>query len=360
MEQLRAAGAAVQVVQADVAQSQDVSRLIGVCQAHAPLRGIVHAAGVLDDGVVARQTAERFARVLAPKVRGAWNLHIQTQELPLDFFVCFSSMASLLGSPGQSNYAAANASLDGLAHHRRALGLPGLSINWGPWAEIGMAAGLQSRLQDQGEGMIDPRLGVQIFTHALTRGMTQVGAMRVNWSRYKSKHPQADVAALLSTLGTRGGSSISGPGVLTTDRRASTSTMIQRLREAPADRRRALVEDFVRSQVAQVLRHQARAVSRTQGLVEMGLDSLGAIELRTRLEQAFDHRLPTTLAFDYPTVEALAGHVLEDVLSIQLNGIGAAQKVVPRGDDSLASLSRDEIAALLSSELGTSEDENHS
>jgi myxalamid-type polyketide synthase MxaB len=153
---LRVAGASVQVVQADVGLAQDVTRLLDVCNKAAPLRGVVHAAGVLDDGVLARQTAERLARVMAPKVRGAWNLHVQTQESSLDFFVCFSSVASLLGSPGQSNYAAANAFLDALVHHRRSLGLPGLSINWGPWAEAGMAAGLRSRLESRGEGMIDP------------------------------------------------------------------------------------------------------------------------------------------------------------------------------------------------------------
>jgi myxalamid-type polyketide synthase MxaB len=140
MEEMRAAGASVREVRADVASPADTARLIEACQAEAPLRGVVHAAGVLDDGVVDRQTAERFSRVLAPKVYGAWNLHHQTRELPLDFFVLFSSMASVLGSPGQSSYAVANAFLDALAHHRRARGLPGLSINWGPWSEAGMAA----------------------------------------------------------------------------------------------------------------------------------------------------------------------------------------------------------------------------
>jgi myxalamid-type polyketide synthase MxaB len=357
VEQLRALGATVQVVQADVAQAQEVTRLIGVCQTAAPLRGIVHAAGVLDDGVVAKQSAERLARVMAPKAHGAWHLHTQTQHLPLDFFVCFS----LLGSPGQSNYAAANAFLDALAHHRRALGLPVLSINWGPWAEAGMAAGLQSRLQEQGEGMIDPRLGVKILTHAMTRGMTQVAAMRVDWSRYKSKHPQADVAALLSTLGRTGGrQSTAGPGAPASDHTALTPTIIQRLRGAPTDRRRALVEEFVQSQVALVLGHQARAVSRIRGLAEMGLDSLASMELRTRLEQAFECRLPTTLAFDYPTVEAVAAHVLEDVLSAQFDDSGAAPEIVPHGEDALENLSRDEIAALLTSELCASEEEDHS
>ena len=249
VDRLKAAGASVRVVRADVAKAEDVARLIGVCQAEAPLRGIVHAAGVLDDGVVEKQNAERFARVMAPKVRGAWNLHTQTQGLPLDFFVCFSSMASLLGSPGQSNYAAANAFLDALGAPSSGAGLPGLSINWGPWADAGMAAGLRSRLQAQGEGMIDPEIGVRILNHAVTRGMTQVGVMRVNWPLYHARYPHADVASLLSTLGHGGGrQSTSLAGATRVERTAPESTMVQRLREAPIDRRRALVEEFVQSQ----------------------------------------------------------------------------------------------------------------
>jgi myxalamid-type polyketide synthase MxaB len=358
---LQAAGAAVRVVQADVADAQDVTRLLGVCDREAPLRGIVHAAGVLDDGVVAKQTTERLARVMAPKARGAWNLHVQTEGLPLDFFVCFSSMASLLGSPGQSNYAAANAFLDALAHHRRSRRLPGLSINWGPWAEAGMAAGLRSRLQSRGEGMIDPRVGVGIFTHAVTQGMTQVAALRVDWPRYIATYPRADVAALLSIVG-RPGNPLMTPGRSTpaTASSAAAATLIQRLRLAPIDRRPELVEEFVQSQVALVLGHPAGAVSRTRGLAEMGFDSLVSIELRTRLEQAFSCRLPTTLAFDYPTVEALAAHLLREVLSPQFDDSRTVPEVVSQAEADLENLSRDEIAALLASELATLEEENHS
>jgi acyl transferase domain-containing protein len=165
VEQLRASGAIVRVVKADVARSDHVARLIETCQTQGPLRGVVHAAGVLDDGILVKQTAERFARVMAPKIRGAWELHIQTQTLPLDFFVCFSSMASLVGSPGQGNYAAANAFLDALAHHRRARGLAGLSINWGPWADAGMAAKLHSRFAGARRGP-DRSRGWRSYVHA--------------------------------------------------------------------------------------------------------------------------------------------------------------------------------------------------
>ncbi|HEY9226744.1 MAG TPA: SDR family NAD(P)-dependent oxidoreductase, partial [Gemmatimonadaceae bacterium] len=141
IDQLVASGVQVVVATADVAQAADVQRVIAqIATTLPPLRGIVHAAGVVEDAMLADQDAGRFSRVLAPKVAGTWNLHTLTREFPLDFFVLFSSGAALLGSPGQGNYAAANLFLDALAHQRHAHGLPALSINWGSWAEVGMAA----------------------------------------------------------------------------------------------------------------------------------------------------------------------------------------------------------------------------
>ena len=316
-----------------------------VCQAAAPLRGIVHAAGVLDDGVVERQTAERLARVLAPKVRGAWHLHVQTAGLPLDFFVCFSSMASLLGSPGQSSYAAANAFLDGLAHHRRAAGLPGLSINWGPWADAGMAAGLRSRLESQGEGMIDPALGTRIFSALLGRTMPQVGVMRIDWARFRDMHPQAAVGSMLLGLGQ--------PAARARTSRSSApeTSVIASLRAAPIERRKSMVEDLVQSHVAQVLGHRAGTVPRTQGFLDMGLDSLTATELGRRLQRDLDRSLPTTLTFDYPTVESLVTYLVEKAITADVPDQPLWRSGVPAPDDPLDLLSRDEIAALLALEL---------
>jgi acyl transferase domain-containing protein/acyl carrier protein len=345
VEELRASGVSVQLVQADVARTDDVARLITTCQALGPLRGIVHAAGVLDDGILENQTAVRFARVTAPKIRGAWALHVQTQSLPLDFFVCFSSMAALLGSPGQGNYAAANAFLDALAHHSRARGLPGLSINWGPWADVGMAANLHSRLQAHGEGMIDPALGVHMFTRALARGPAQIGVMRVDWTQYAATYPAPEFLEMLldQSEASRPGA---GPG----------PALIERLRAAPVDRRQELLEEFVQSQVAIVLGHPTHAVSRTRGFADLGMDSLASIELRTHLEQALDCRLPTTLAFDYPNVEALSEHLVEQVIPIRFHDNTAARRADPSGVSSLDHLTRDDIAALLASELSTLEE----
>jgi acyl transferase domain-containing protein/acyl carrier protein len=333
---LRSRGVSVRVVRADVSRRDDVEALVAACRAEGALRGVVHAAGVLDDGTLANQTPERFARVMAAKVRGAWELHVQTRGLPLDFFVGFSSVASLLGAAGQANYAAANAFLDALAHHRRALRLPGLSINWGPWSDAGMASRLHARLQMHGEGLIDPDRGVRLFADVLGQDSAQLGAFRVDWPRFAVRYPAPEfLEHLLDRPTTARLPDTFDPGFL------------PRLRTAPGDRRGDMLADFVRAQVASVLGQAAGSIPRTRGFAHLGMDSLGAIELRTRLEQALDCRLPTTLAFDYPDVEALTTYLLDAV------GLRAGP-----ADESLENLTQDEIAALLAGELGASGSED--
>ncbi|NJO93485.1 MAG: KR domain-containing protein [Hydrococcus sp. RM1_1_31] len=142
INQLETAGANIHVKQADISKQDDIIRII---PPSLKLRGIIHAAGILDDGVLMQQNWERFEKVLTPKIQGAWNLHLATQNYSLDFFVLFSSAASLIGSAGQANYCAANAFLDAFAHYRQGLGLPALSINWGAWSNVGMAAKLEQK-----------------------------------------------------------------------------------------------------------------------------------------------------------------------------------------------------------------------
>jgi myxalamid-type polyketide synthase MxaB len=189
LRDLEARGVTVTALKADVAQASDVTMLIGACQDVAPLRGIVHAAGVIEDAILPNQSADGLARVMAPKVSGAWELHRQSETLGLDFLVLFSSMASLTGSPGQVNYAAGNAFMDALAYQRQAQELPALSISWGPWAQIGMAARLDRA--DQGVGTIEPETGLEVLTELLqpaTRGsVAQVGVMRVDWNVFRNR-----------------------------------------------------------------------------------------------------------------------------------------------------------------------------
>jgi myxalamid-type polyketide synthase MxaB len=223
--------------------------------------------------------------------------------------------------------------LDALAHHRRARGLPGTSINWGPWADAGMAANLHSRLQAHGEDMLAPAVALRLFTHVLARGAAQVGAIRVDWDRYAVAYPAPEFLSVLRT-------NPAGP------------TLRQRLQDAPPYRRVQLLEEFVRSAVARVLGQPPAAVPRGEGLAGLGLDSLGAIELRTQLERVLECRLPATLAFDYPTVAALAAH-LTDLLAEPSDPAQA-----PPDTRDLDDLTRDELAALLADELGAAEEGN--
>ena len=150
-----------------------------------PLKGIIHAAGVLDDGVITQQTWERFEQVLKAKVDGGWYLHQQTRDLSLDFFVMYSSAASILGSAGQSNYATANAFLDSLAQLRHSQGLPATSINWGPWAESGMATDplVRSQLARQGVVPLKSETGLAGLERLLANQATQGMILEIDWDR---------------------------------------------------------------------------------------------------------------------------------------------------------------------------------
>ena len=320
-----------------------------------PLGGIVHAAGVLDDGVLLEQNWQRFERVLAPKVGGAWNLHVQSQHLGLDWFVLFSSAASVLGSAGQANYAAANAFLDALAHERRRVGLPAISINWGPWSDVGMAA----RLGQRGERQWHAR-GVQLFTseqamhlfeEVLRRNPDQVGVFDVHWPTYMA--PQADglqPSVLRGMIGT-------GP-YHAMQPAAEGPRLSERLKEAAPSERLDLLQTHVRLQVATVLGlSAAEPLDPRQPLHEVGLDSLGAIELRNRLNLGLERPLPATVLFEHPTIEALASLLYRE---LQPDG-ASAPHTPPRAERtdadstaplaSIESLSDQEVEALIIDEL---------
>ena len=204
VEELRSAGNSVEIYQADVCDRARLGQVLtNVRERLGPLRGVVHAAGVLDDGAIAQIGLASFPAVLSPKVDGAWNLHQSTLEDTLDAFVLFSSGASILGSPGQGNYAAANAFLDALAHHRHAQGLPAISINWGAWDDAGMSANLvakhRERLAARGLRPIALEEGFAMLGELLNCGATQVVAVPANWSRYIRQLPRGTSVSFLRT-----------------------------------------------------------------------------------------------------------------------------------------------------------------
>ena len=314
IRELEERGATILVVKADITKRDDVARVLNNSQAPAPLRGIVHAAGVLDDGILLQQTWKRFEKVMAPKVQGAWHLHLLSQEIPLDFFVCFSSVTSMLGSPGQGNYAAANAFMDALAHYRQAQGLPALSINWGPWAQGGMAADVsephQARWAAMGMNKIGKEQGLSIMTDLLPLN-GQIAVLPVNWEQFWQPVPLferfAPQEALLSKR--RLTSELSAQPA-----RAEVRELIE---HAPHEEREALLTRHLRLAIAQVLALNApEQIEPRQRLFDMGLDSLLAVELRNRLETSLGSALRPTLLFDYPTLEALANYLGKEVLKL--------------------------------------------
>ncbi|NER50060.1 MAG: SDR family NAD(P)-dependent oxidoreductase, partial [Symploca sp. SIO1A3] len=312
--QLETAGASVSVLLGDISLQEDVAKIFQQMQASLPLlKGVIHAAGVLDDGVLQNMSWQRFTKVMAPKVQGTWHLHQLTQDLPLDFFVCFSSMASILGGLGQGNYATANAFMDALAHYRRGIGLPGLSINWGAWASAGMAASLasghQQRLEASGMSSIEPEKGMQALGSLLSDSSSQVGVFPVNWSKFASQLPGRQKMPFLEDLISIEPSS------------SQKSAFREQLEAAAVTKRQELLTTHLRSNIAKTLGLQdLQKIGMRQPLFDLGLDSLMAVELRNRLESSLEVSLSSTLLFDYPTVEALVEYLTkDDVINIDFS-----------------------------------------
>jgi acyl carrier protein len=349
---LEAEGARITVVQGDVSRAADVEKILRDIDASGlALRGIIHGAGVLDDGVLLQQSWERFATVFGPKVDGAWLLHERTRLLPLDFFVLLSSIASLLGSPGQANHAGANAFLDALAHHRAAQGLPALSINWGPWGEIGAAADRDviARLEARGISPIPPGAGLEALERLMVQAPPQVGVFANDWPRYIGGL-SGGASSLLSVLA-RSSRGVERPQ--TPASRPPATDLRDRLRGVPAGHRRAIVLGEVREQIARGLGLDAATVGERQPFSELGLDSLLAVELRTRIAKhlGLERSLPATTLFDYPTLQALADHMMADAAARRRRAIVGGVRHLSRPAAALESMSDDEAELLLLKEL---------
>jgi myxalamid-type polyketide synthase MxaE and MxaD len=300
--ELERRGATVRLAQADASDEPGMAALLDELRGGAqPLRGVFHAAGVSAPRTIAELDASALAAVLAPKVAGAWLLHRLTRELELDHFVCFSSISSLLGSRRLAGYAAGNAFLDALAHHRIALGLPALSVNWGPWAEVGMTPPAERVAMERiGMHALPTRDALAILDRLLGGGdAPQVMAARIDWSAFAPALEARAPRPLLDAV-----------RVHAVDAPAAEPELLRQLAAADPDGRVALVMDWLRGEVARVLGRDAPgAVDVEQGFFEMGLYSLMAVELKRRLERATGLSLPRTIAFEFPNVDALARHL---------------------------------------------------
>jgi acyl transferase domain-containing protein/aryl carrier-like protein len=343
-------GVVVRVIRADVTRDDEVSAALAeIAATLPPLRGVVHAAGVVDDAVLARLTPTSLAAVLGPKVAGAWYLHARCAGLPLDFFVVFSSIASVLGSAGQGSYAAANAFLDALAARRRAEGQPGLSVSWGPWAGNGMAAVLgdrdRRRWDEGGVRPMAPAAALHELEGALDGDAAHVVVAAIDWDRYRATVPDG------------AGRMLDGVGGRPVAPAPVRPELLRLLDGVPAARRGAAVLAHVREQAARVLQLAPTALDPERGLKDVGLDSLMAVELRNRLQASTGHALPTTLAFDYPSVAAIARYLEREVLELEPRESPAVDPITARTDndglvDEVSGLSEEEASRLLLEELG--------
>ncbi|MEV0414707.1 SDR family NAD(P)-dependent oxidoreductase [Streptomyces sp. NPDC050448] len=306
-EELTGAGAQVEVVACDVTSRDSVAGLIAAVPSEHPLTAVIHCAGVLDDGVIEALTEDRVDTVLAPKVRGAWHLHELTRHLDLSAFVLFSSIASVLGTAGQANYAAANAFLNGLAEARRAEGLPATSLCWGFWAQRSeMSADIGDvdvvRLQRQGVLPMSSQEGLALFDAAISVDEPVLVPTRLNLSALGAPHAGHMGSPLLRSLtGTFAGPGGSG------SRNSADIGLAQQLRSLPSADAEALLLDAIRTQTAIVLGHpDTRKIGPAATFKKLGIDSLTALELRNKLSAVTGLKLPSTLVFDHPNPSALA------------------------------------------------------
>lgn len=306
-------GARVLVVQADVSREDQVASMLQTVRSTMPpLRGIIHAAGVLDDGILLQQNWERFNRVMAPKLNGSWNLHVFTLDTPLDFFVLFSSGASLLGSAGQGNYAAANAFMDALAHYRRSRGLPAVSINWGAWAGVGMAttsAAVERRLTKDGMQPISLTQGMEVLEQLLPQSPAQIGVLPIDWSKFAKPFAIGERPPFLLRLLEKEQSqthSNAGSGF----EQAWRHELLQKLEAATENERESILQHYVCLLVGQVLGLDATfKLEPGQNLFELGMDSLMAVELRNQFHTLLDRPIPANLVFDHPNADALTAYL---------------------------------------------------
>lgn len=289
LDALTAQGATLYVHQADVTDRATLQAILA--DLPAPLKGVIHAAGVMADGYLVELTWPHFAPVLEPKVIGAWHLHTLTAGLALDFFHLFSSAVTLVGIARQGNHAAANAYLDALAHYRYQRGLPALSINWGAWAEVGVAADWVARTNFK--EAIAPQIGLDIWEQLLTATVPQVAVVPLHKASLPGQNPFLTEVVATTPF--------------------KTEEWRETLRAVPPEERLTQVQYLVNQLIVKVLGAQ-QAVPMDEGFFDLGLDSLTSVELRNRLERHLACDLPSTLTFDYPTGNALVRYITGQIL----------------------------------------------
>ncbi len=304
-------GAVVQVVRGDVSLQEDVTRVLGEIESSMPpLKGIHHAAAVLDDGLLIHLTPQRLKRVMGPKVQGAWNLHQQTQDKQLDFFTLFSSVANVMGNPGQANYVAANAFLESLARYRRAQGLSGQVIDWGPLSGVGVAArqqGLIKSMENQGLMSLSSRQAVEMLGRVMHQNPVQIGVFPVDWKKLLSLSRSGSNPARFSYVQGDGAQSESaGDG-------EGDELIRPKLLAALPDERPQILAEHLKESIAKVLRLAPSKLEMDLPLADLGLDSLMAMELIVRIETDLQITVPVVRFLGGPSIDHMVPWLLEEI-----------------------------------------------
>ena len=320
IRELEHAGARVLVVAADVSQPSALVDLLSRAEAEGwpPVRGVVHAAGVVDVQQLMDLEIPKLQNVLLPKVAGTWFLHKAFAGIALDFFVNFSSGASLLGSPLLASYAAANAFLDAIAHHRRATGQAALTVNWGFWDEVGMVARSQREIgrgfAPQGMYSFSPQQGLAALAQLLREGAIQTAVIPADWPEWWQFHPRAAQSSLFADLlqietGMEGDDSAQQLAEEPTISRAA-------VRAASESERPQIIEEFLKEQLSRVLRISSDELNVHQPLNNLGIDSLMAVELRNHVQASLDIVIPVAQLLQDPSIAQLAQNILEQLEEI--------------------------------------------
>lgn len=310
LEALTRQGCAVHTLQADAASRRDMQQVTDKLQSLPPLRGVFHAAGVAADKSLARLTEEDFIQVMQGKVLGACLLHELSLDRPLDFFCLWSSVASVWGAKERAHYAAANQFLDALSAYRRQRNLPALSLNFGPWRGDGMAAGLTTELAQSGIRALNPEQVLAALPQLLCEPAPQIVIADVDWAVLSSLFAGYAGAGLFEHLL----KTADKPGAV-----VQADGFHAELRRATKDRQQTLLCERLQIELSQTLGlKNNKNVDTERGFFEMGMDSLMAVQFRTRLESLLGLSLPTTLAFDYPNIQQLAAFLSGEFLQGQI------------------------------------------
>lgn len=343
IRELEALGATIHLAAVDAGDEEQLSGFLSeyAREGWPPIRGVVHTAGVVQDELLLRMTTETFQRVLRPKVRGGWLLHRLLQDAPLDFFILFASTGSVIASLGQGNYAAANSFLDALAHHRRSLGLPALSIGWGPWS-VGMVE--QLKLEQfytrRGIELITPEVGMQVLARVLEQRPAHLTAITANWAVARDTSPVGSMPPMFSQLLEQ------AEETATDSANSDDGSLLQQLSEAQAAERPQVLASHLKELVARVLQLDASQFSGQESLTSLGLDSMMAIEVKHRIEGSLKTDISVLELLQEVTVVQLATRILA---ALQLDASSTAtdagssiteiqQLVQQAGDEDLESL----------------------